>query len=238
MRAVVVTSCTGKKRVTHDRALSLADFKQGSAHIAAREAELADLLTPAEDLYTGQQHVRLMRSVQAVRGHPPGHDVALSLDVWVLSAGYGLVHGSRRLAPYECTFQEMKRSALRSWADQLNIPSEIRKLLAAPYDLGLLLLGDAYLEACSLDDAAALGGRTLMFCGAHAAARLPKLERLRPVVLRNVDARRFSCGLVGLKGELGARILDLLGHDPDALDRLWDPTADVLDLLHRPETLA
>src|SRR2546422_5783904 len=218
MRAVVVTSCTGEKRVNHDRALTLADFERGPSHVAAREAELTDLLTPAEDLYTGQQHVRLMRGVRAVRDHTGGRDVSLSLDLWILSAGYGLVNGARRLAPYECTFQGMKRSVLRSCADQLNVPSEIRKLLAAPYDLGLLLLGDAYLEACALDDAVAFGGPTLLFCGAHAAARLPKLERLRPVVLRNLDARRFSCGLIGLKGELAARILELVGRDPGTLE--------------------
>src|SRR5262249_35262003 len=49
------------------------------------------------------------------------------------------------------------------------------------------------------------------------AARLPMLRDLHPVLLSNADARRFSCGLVGLKGEVAARILKTLSANPDRL---------------------
>jgi hypothetical protein len=65
--------------VAHERALTLRDFERGPRHIKARERELGDLLTPAQELYTGQQHARRMRGVRALRsargaaraGRPP-----------------------------------------------------------------------------------------------------------------------------------------------------------------------
>ena len=55
MRILVITSCTGEKSVSSERALTLEDFKQGRRHVSRREKELKDLLCPAESLYTGQQ---------------------------------------------------------------------------------------------------------------------------------------------------------------------------------------
>jgi hypothetical protein len=92
-RILIVTSCTGEKSVTQERALTLADFEKGAAHVKKREQELKEQLTQAEDLYSGLQHVRLMRGVRAFReAHAPNGSGAM-LDLWILSAGYGLVPG-------------------------------------------------------------------------------------------------------------------------------------------------
>lgn len=214
MRILVITSCTGEKSVESPRALTLDDFRQGPAHVHEREAELAELMRPAEELYTGQQHVRLMRGVAAFRiAHSQSKDES-ELDLRILSAGYGIVRGSQKLAPYEATFQGMGKSDLRTWADSLGVPQAFRDAVAEPYDLGLVLLGDDYLEACRLDSGVTLGGPTLLFCGKNALKRLPKLANLHPVPVSNAEAKRFSCGLVALKGELGSRILSRLALDP------------------------
>lgn len=233
MRVLVVTSCTGEKRVEDPRALTREDFDKGPEHVVARERELGHLLTPAEDLYTGQQHLRLMRGVQALR-EASRANAAGSVDVWVLSAGYGLVPGQRRLAPYDCTFVGMTRRAIHATSDALGIPKEIRNVLAAAYELGLVLLGNAYVEACALDDAFTLGGPTLLFCSERVAKRLPRLKGMRAVVLDNAETRRFSCGLVGLKGEVGARLLARVAEKPTILDTLLDPAIDVLSVLRGP----
>jgi hypothetical protein len=93
MRILVITSCTGEKAVTSDQALTLEDFARGSQHVKQREKELKDLMRPAEELYTGQQHVRLMRGVQALREHRNHKGTPLKLDLWILSGGYGCGHG-------------------------------------------------------------------------------------------------------------------------------------------------
>src|SRR5437762_9818472 len=136
MRALVLTSCTGEKAVRSDRALTLGDFQKGSSHVAKREQELADMATPAGKIYTGEQHLRLMRGVQQFREAVGGN--GKSLDLHILSAGYGIVPEARRIVPYEVTFATMKAKELRTWADNLKVPQEFRKLIERPYDLGLI----------------------------------------------------------------------------------------------------
>jgi hypothetical protein len=173
-----------------------------------------------------------MRGVQDwTRGHEGDGPQPRELSLFIVSAGYGLIPGSRKVAPYECTFDGMKARELRDWADRLNVPADFRRAVAKPYHLGILLLGDAYLTACRLDAAVLFGGPTLLFCGGRAAKRMPRLPDLRVVALSNPDARRFSCPLVALKGELAARLLDRLARQPDLAPRLQDPATDVLALL-------
>lgn len=223
MRILVITSCTGEKAVSSPAQLTLDDFRKGLIHVRARESALNDMLTPAEELYSGMQHVRLMRGIKTARA-ARGIDLVLN----ILSAGYGLVEADSKLAPYEATFIGMGKAEARDWARQLDIPASIRKALAEPYDLGLVLLGDDYLRACELDDGLKLGGPTLFLCGKASAKRLPKVSNLNPVLLGNADAKTFSCGLVGLKGEVVARMLeDLALHPAKLADYIKTPQAMV-----------
>jgi len=230
-RILIITSCTGEKAVTHEKALTLDDFARGGEHLAKRENELSKLRTRAADLYTGQQHVRLMRGIQGIQESANGSGSAPQVDLWVLSAGYGLVPGNRKLAPYECTFQGMKAKQLRQWADELGIPTAFRKVVAEKYDLAMILLGDAYLKTCDIDDSIRFGGPTLLFCGNSVAKRLPRIGNLRSVVLSNPEASRFSCGLVGLKGEVADRLLSRVADHRLDLKQLSDPAVDMLAAL-------
>jgi hypothetical protein len=227
VRILVITSCTGQKTVAHGNALAEEDFAKGSKHVAKRETELSDYLTPAEELYSGQQHVRLMRGVQATKDK-------LNIDLHIVSAGYGLVPGDRKIAPYECTFTGRGKKDLANWASGLNIPKDFRKLISKPYDLALLLLGDDYLSACQLDDTVKLGGPTIGFCGNSARKRLPDIPSLRYVTVSNPEAKRFSCGLVSLKGELASRILESIATDAKEAPKNWFENEDLLSALDRP----
>lgn len=203
----IITSCTGEKKVSHERQLTLADFQKGPEHVARREAELKDYLTPAIELYSGLQHVRLLRGLQAIQSDPNRN---VDTDTWIVSAGYGLIPGHRPIAPYEATFIGMGRAQRRQWAQQLRLAESVRALLAEPADLIIVLLGDDYLEACALNEATDFGGPCFLFCGKRAARRLPNSPKLHKIVLTNSDAKLFSCGLVGLKGELADRLLEAI----------------------------
>jgi hypothetical protein len=233
MRVLVVTSCTGEKAVSSDNQLTMDDFQKGAGHVIAREKDLAQHLRPAEELYTGQQHVRLMRGVSAFRLAYPTNQHGPALDLQILSAGYGLVPGTRKLAPYEITFQGMRKPILRQWADALGIPESFRNAISQPYDFGLILLGDDYLQACALDQDVLFGGPTLLFCGKITFKKIPKLSNLRPVALSNAEAKRFSCGLVALKGELASRILTRMAADPALTETLFSAD-DVLNVITEP----
>jgi|WetSurMetagenome_2_1015567.scaffolds.fasta_scaffold34521_2 hypothetical protein len=226
MKLLLITSCTGEKQ--HDPAgqLTKDDFLKlhEPERFRASEERLSKYRLRAEDMYTGQQHVRLMRGVKEVRERLR----AESVDLWIVSAGYGVISGDREIVPYECTFQGMKRKELREWAEHLKVPREMRKLLAQPYDLGMVLLGDSYLAACQLDEKMGFGGPTLFFCGASVARKFPAIRGSRTVVLTNREAKRFSCGLVGLKGEIGKRLLSKISREPELVKRIIRPEMDLL----------
>ena len=155
VRILILSSCTNKKAVEHPQQLTQADFERGPGHIAERERDLAEHLRPAQSLYLGQQHVRLMRGIEAASDR-------IDLDLRILSAGYGVIPGIRLVAPYEMTFSGMKKEQLKRWAALLEVPQEVRRLLSQSYDLSLILLGDDYLEACALDSSVELGGPTIL----------------------------------------------------------------------------
>jgi hypothetical protein len=212
-RVLVLSSCTGVKAENNGPSLAASDFARGRSYIEGRHRrDLAASLTAAEDLYRGQQHLRLMRGVHAARSAG-----TIDVDLRILSAGYGLVRGDDPLAPYEFTFQGMPRKHRRQWARDLAIPDAARAALSSSADLAVVLLGDEYLDTCALDATLTLGGPTFVFCGAQAALRLPTLPKLNIVRLGTEHTRAFRCGLVGLKGEVGGRLLAYVAEDVSRL---------------------
>lgn len=226
MKILVISSCTGEKSVDSEDRLTLGDFGKGKKFVAQREEVLGGLLTPADALYSGMQHQRLMRGVNVARAN-----ASLNIELKIVSAGYGLVDAAQKLAPYEATFIGMKKSEARAWAQSLHLAADARELLAKPYDLALILLGDDYLQALELDSDVKLGGPTILFCGKASAAKLPVLKGLQTIVLANKDATRFACGMIGIKGELASRILERIAADSNELQSTLKAGALLLDKL-------
>jgi hypothetical protein len=204
---LLVSSCTATKRQTPDgRSLC------------------------AESLYAGQQHLRLMRGVEQYRnaGQPAG-----GLRFRILSAFHGLLAPRQPISSYDHSFSGLPTAAIRRQGRKKNVPEDIRKLLGKPFDLGVLLLGDPYLRACELYADVDLGGPLLCFCSPAVARRMPAIPGLHTIPLANAEARRFSCGLIALKGELGGRLLSRIAADPEAIAGLATPRADVLRWLEK-----
>jgi hypothetical protein len=222
----IITSCTSVKSRTGSSPLSAADLDQ------RRQIDPTSLIQ-AEDLYQGQQHVRLMRGVRAMRSRND-----FDVDLWILSAGYGLVRADTPLAPYECTFASMTRAQARKRARALAIPQQMRILLAESSALTLLLLGEEYLAVCDLDGDVRVGAPTLVLCGRTTATRLPPLAEFHTLELGRAEARAFSCGLIALKGEVALRLLDSIALDPGFLARATKPGLRELLLTSSHEQLA
>ncbi|MEZ9540156.1 DUF6884 domain-containing protein [Shewanella sp. 10N.286.51.B8] len=218
MNVLVISSCTGAKAVDHEKAPTLEDFIKGGQHIESIHADLQSTLLPAAQLYTGQQHVRLMSAINELKDTRSN----IEIDLYIVSAGYGVVAASQELPPYEVTFSGMKKKELREWSDKLSIANDFRKILSKPYDLVLILLGDSYIEACRVDDSLMLASPTIMFCGNSQKKKLPQLDNLKSIGLSNPEAKRFSCALVGLKGELAARLLRGIAKSEQFLEQLLD----------------
>ncbi len=209
-RVNVITSCTGRK------------------------TPLADGGTiEAERLYRGQQHLRLMRGVDRLR------DSGGDADVWIVSAGHGLVAGKTELPWYERTFQGTSPADRRALADHLDIPGAVRDVLARPADLAIVLLGDAYLDVCRLDADMVAGAPTVVFASATTALQLPAMPGIRVVPLRVEHTRAFGAGYVALKGEVGGRALHALAAG-QSVDELLadDPLAVLAAVSTQPEAQA
>jgi hypothetical protein len=97
-RILIVTSCTGDKIFKPQHQLQLEDFKSIEL-LQQRSQQLADYICPAVDLYTGVQHLRLMEGVKLLRESCPNN----TIDVVIVSAGYGLISEETIIAPYEVT---------------------------------------------------------------------------------------------------------------------------------------
>ncbi len=184
----------------------------------------------AESLYTGQQHVRLMRGVKRYR---EAEEPAGELCFQILSAYHGLLSARRSISSYDHSFSGLPTAVIREQGLEKQVPSDIRELLSRPFDLGLLLLSDPYLRACDLDAEVKLGGPLLCFCSPTVARRMPAVPGLRTISLANAEARRFSCGLIALKGELGGRLLSRLAAAPEMIDSFASLYTDILCQLER-----
>lgn len=230
MRILVLTSCTGEKLLSPPDQLTLDDFRAGTKFVRAREKAVSSGLVPAEQLYTGMQHRRLMRGIAAVRQSP-----GIKLDLWVLSAGYGWIPANQPIAPYEATFTGMGVAALQSWASTLRAPQRFLELVNEPYDVAFVLLGENYLQACSISETTKLAGQTVFLCGGGSRSKLPDIANAHYVVVANAEASRFGCGLVGLKGELAARALEQISVDPQRLKSLLQGPEQFLAALDKRE---
>ena len=215
-RVLVITSCTGQKKSS--AGLTLDDFLRGGEHLRTKQADLAAASCSAETMYTGEQHTRLLHGVTAYRA------AGGAVDLRILSAGYGFLRGHDQIVPYEATYKALSRKQARTWTETQRVPQTFRDLMQEASLLTCVALGDDYLRACDLQQDMVFTSPTLLLCGERAAATLPDLPNLFVVSLTNADAKRFRCSLLGLKGELFARILRKLAADePLRLD-----SADVL----------
>lgn len=213
MRIVVVTSGTGKKSTWCQKPLTREDFVGADANVESRHREQQGDLVAAEDLYAGDQHTKLMEGVRYFRERWPAASEH-SLDLWIVSPGYGLVGGERLILPYDTSFQGMNRRAIEEWSQAIGIPSAVREVLSAKYDLAFLLLGHAYVLACSLDQLSGLGGPTYVLGGGQAARTLTTSEDLRLVPLGWTEASTFGCLLLAPKGVITSGWLHRLADEP------------------------
>ncbi len=228
MKIRIITSCTGDKIYSPENQLKQSDFYQiHTPNFKTLEAKLDNYRTPADTIYSGMQHVRLMEEVNVYRQDNPG-----TIDLWILSAGYGLIPGDMQIVPYECTFQGMKLGEIKEWAKHLNVPIDIRNLFAQPADLTIVMLGESYLKALNLDEKVLFASPTLFFTSSGSQKQVKGEGKFRTIPLTNNEARRFSCALVGLKGELVKLLLIWLQEQgPIGITQLFESNTIILNLL-------
>ncbi|OPZ75414.1 MAG: hypothetical protein BWY80_00164 [Firmicutes bacterium ADurb.Bin456] len=222
IRTLVITSCTGEKKYRPENQLILDDFKD-PVRLAAREEELQQYRIQAGQMYTGMQHLRLMEGIGMIR-EALGQD---AVNLSIVSAGYGLLHEKKMIAPYEVAFNNMKAAEIKKWSRFLKINEGVSQKIKS-YDLVLFLLGDKYLQALELP-LNTDGNLKLLFLASKTSRRLvPKGRPYYFIEAGLAEAKSFGYGLVGLKGYLfkllarqvtskGLQVIEKLAGDPYSL---------------------
>jgi len=221
LRLLVVSSCTGEKKYSPPNQLALSDFDNPSI-LKGREEELFEYSCMASDMYTGQQHLYMMEGLQALRKNLPDNQI----DLYILSAGYGLIPEDKIIAPYNVTFAEMTSSQIKQLSKSLDIRTELVNILPK-YDMVFFLLGDDYLRALDLNPPleVALWQRYLFFASKKSSRQIPVHPRYCVLPLGPEDATRFHCALVSLKGLLFKLIAQkIISNDTDgiSLQDIWE----------------
>jgi hypothetical protein len=224
---LVISSCTGAKAVKSP-ALAFADFSDPD-RLAQRESELAVVRRPAAAMYTGWQHLYLMRGVKALQRAFGDAFV----DLRILSAGYGLIGADRMICPYDLTFNDMSRAQAHAWAMRIRVPGDVRAAVADA-DLVVLLLGSRYLDAIDPPLAARPGQRVAFFAKPSESSRLAS-SGVVTVPAGKAEAAKFGSGLVALKGKMFERFAETLANRPDLFHEVMsdDSPATFLSALGR-----
>lgn len=210
----VITTCTSRKVA----------LETESEH-AALPGIAAPVTLPAERLYAGEQHRRLMAGITALRDQ-------FRVDLWVISARAGLIAGDEEIAPYNESFSGLPAGQAREQGDRLGIANDLRRLVAEPCALTVLLVGNDYFDAARLDDRVDWASPTLALVSPSRAARMPAHPHLRPLVVGQTLAREWSLPLTLLKGEIvrrmffdlgrGSRTVEAIATDQTLLHKLND----------------
>lgn len=229
LKLLVVTSCTGEKKYHPDNQLVQGDF-ENKEKIPFREKELVDYMTPAGEMYTGMQHLRLMEGIQLLRNQY-GRDV---VDLSIVSAGYGVVHDEHLVAPYEVTFNTMNSREIAEWSDFLKIHADLNKLIPQ-YDLVIFLLGDKYLKAIKLPFEDAGSEQKLVFLASGMSKKMiPERPPYYFVEVGQEDAKSFSYGLVGLKGYLFKLFAqDAVKTDSELFTKIFNDPTYIIQILQK-----
>ena len=114
-RAVnLVVSCTSRKR--YEAAPGLAAHRLVGTDVQARLRTWKELLSatpeekyPAEDLYMGE-HWSVTRDIAS-----NASDRGWDLQLWICSAGYGLIRPSTRINSYQVTFASGTIDSVTAW---------------------------------------------------------------------------------------------------------------------------
>ena len=144
MKILVISGCSSTKKHNPVNQLQEEDFSPPK-RFAARTAELKSYEVPAAEMYTGKEHQLVMEGLELLRGSYEQSTVDLS----IISTGYGLLSATDLIVPYDVTFEGLGVKALLARRDALELHRKVGNLIK-DYELVFFLLGRAYVRALQI----------------------------------------------------------------------------------------
>ncbi|TXT56618.1 MAG: hypothetical protein BAJATHORv1_20208 [Candidatus Thorarchaeota archaeon] len=196
MDICVIGSCGKRKKTSSTLAPDCEQILKKKDLSIWRE-KLNHLLVPARDMYTGNQNRELKKGVDLLREIDD-----VSVDYFIISAGFGLLAENEPIPPYECSFSSMKSRDIQLRAKNLSIVSDFLTICEKNHDLMYLALGKSYLISLGSDWQSSFSGTLIAFDS--------KLDGPNTVIVPsgNSTVRSFSRrgykihGAAGFKGDL------------------------------------
>ena len=184
MKISILTSCTGTKKYSPDNQLGVDQFNHLHTPQFDQYEDLLDAYRlPAEDMYTGLQHKRLMQGVSHLRNTIGDENV----DLNILSAGYGIVSGDRTIVPYEVTFLGMPVSEILQWAAHLDVPQAANRIFQKDVDVVFVLLGSTYLRALGLNENSNFSAPTVFLSSKSSQGHIKGSGKIRSIPLGRME---------------------------------------------------
>jgi hypothetical protein len=211
---VMVSACSKAKSVRHARELTKEDFAD-PPRFARRERELANERRPARAMYTGEEHRRVSRAVETLRGVLG----AGAVGHVIVSAGYGVIGAEHPIVPYNVTFATMRPTEVDAWSAYLKIPEELSRRIVG-WQLVLFALGDKYMRAIRPCSRQTEDGQHFVYLAAGDwPSRLGGRPRVTVLDAGNAAAR-WGRRPQTRKGRMLERFADSAVTDPAVIDRL------------------
>jgi len=137
VKLLIISSCTKKKQFSKANqpnwdSLSAKESKTKYLKVFCSES------CRAIDMYQGQQHKMIIEGIQILKKY-------IDVDLFIISAGFGLLHQDEIIPCYESSFSDKNKSQIIERSNQLEIMNDFIKLSNKNYDLIYLALGKKYL---------------------------------------------------------------------------------------------
>ena len=229
MRTLVLTPCSAKKRSQVLEPALAADLEIPSSGSRSRRDWLTIPCQPPRCTRAGTT----AWSWRACRQYGNSGDTS-TLDLAILSGGYGVLHADEMIIPYDVTFDQFAGEALSDWGAMLQVPTKAAALVRQ-YDLVFLLLSGSYLAVLDLPLDVPDSVQQIVLTGQDSMELVPSKPNLHPFVAAgSVAARRWHVKAPHVRGFLFGRLCaQVVQHGPGLLEWLYHHPEDTELLFYK-----
>lgn len=214
-KMLIISSCSAKKRkIGGNKGYITTLTLSNPERRKYTEERFPELMYPARDLYLGRQHLLVVQGYELLKEISD-----LNVELFILSAGYGLVHSDTPLIPYDVTFSKLSKREQRVRGAFLKIPDRYMQLIKE-YDFVIHLLGLDYLNSLNLPPSLPIKP-LLIFVGGRSARRLlPKQQNICLFETNKEMCKTHHTTYMALKGKIFLEWAKSVLKDPRKLENL------------------
>jgi hypothetical protein len=229
MRVLVIGSCGKRKRYSSPSAPTCNDIIDKS-QLEKWVGTFPQLCCQARDMYTGNQSRELTRAVDLLR-----HINGVKVNLYIISAGFGLLREDEIIPPYECSFSGLKKSEILQRSSNLNIREDFERICQTKYDLSYIALGSDYLTSLGKDWQQELSGSIVAFGRNTTGENLLSLPCDAEIVKALSSAGQKIHGIAGFKGDLLRILASYLHEQSDSYSEIssWKELDNVQTIVEK-----